>query len=111
MNTFGPKGENRAFNLKVYGIVSQIPEGKVASYGQIAAYIGSPHAARAVGTAMRNTPEYADIPCHRVVHRSGALCPDPVFHGLQREMLEREGAVFKPNGCVDMEKCMWRKSC
>jgi methylated-DNA-protein-cysteine methyltransferase-like protein len=97
------------FFSKVYQIVARIPIGKVATYGQIAAMIGNPLAARMVGEAMRKTPEYLDIPCHRVVKRSGEMSPASAFgdHGRQRIMLEAEGVIFKENGCIDMEKCLW----
>ena len=103
------KGERNAFYSKVYEIVALIPAGKVATYGQIAAMLGSPFAARAVGEAMRNTPEYLDIPCHRVVNKSGALAPDYVFggSGRQRAMLRSEGVIFKENGGIDMKKSGW----
>jgi len=103
------KGSN--FFNRVYEIVSQIPEGKVATYGQIAAMLGSPRAARIVGEAMRRTPEYLDIPCHRVISKDGTMAPGYAFggEGKQREMLEKEGVIFKENGCVDMQRCLWRK--
>lgn len=94
----------------VYKLVSQIPEGSVATYGQIAAMLGNPLAARAVGDAMRRVPDYVDIPCHRVVNRKGEMSPAYVFGGSekQREMLENEGVIFKENGCIDMGRCLWR---
>jgi methylated-DNA-protein-cysteine methyltransferase related protein len=98
------------FFSKVYQIVDQIPPGKVATYGQIAAILGNPLAARMVGEAMRRTPIYLDIPCHRVVSRTGQLSPAYAFGGLgkQRSILEEEGVIFKNNGCIDMEKSLWK---
>ncbi|MEN6312874.1 MAG: methylated-DNA--[protein]-cysteine S-methyltransferase [Clostridiaceae bacterium] len=98
------------FFSAVYKIVSQIPEGKVATYGQIASILGNPLAARIVGEAMRNTPEYLGIPSHRVVNKAGAMAPGYAFgdEGKQREMLEKEGIVFKENGCIDMKRFLWR---
>ncbi len=95
----------------VYKIVARIPEGCVATYGQIAAMLGNPLAARAVGDAMRRVPEYVDIPCHRVVNRAGEMAPAYAFGGCcrQREMLEMEGVAFKENGCVDMRKHLWNR--
>lgn len=100
----------RSFRQRAYDIVAQIPIGKVATYGQIAAMIGNPLAARTVGEALRNTPEYLDIPCHRVVNKSGSMSPPYAFggEGEQRRMLEKEGIVFKENGCIDMKKCLWK---
>ncbi len=98
------------FFHEVYKIVSRIPEGKVATYGQIATMLGNPLLARKVGEAMQNIPEYLNIPCHRVVNKAGAMAPAYAFggDGKQREMLEKEGIVFKENGCIDMKSCLWR---
>ncbi len=98
------------FNIKVYKITAAVPAGKVATYGQIAAILGSPAAARAVGTALRNTPPGLEIPCHRVVNKSGAMAPGGAFGGPgnQRRLLESEGIAFKPGGTIDMKKHQWR---
>ena len=98
------------FFKEVYEIVAQIPAGKVASYGQIAAMLGNPRAARTVGWAMASAPSHLQLPCHRVVNREGRLSPDPVFGGyeVQRADLEAEGVVFKADGRIDMKKCLWR---
>ena len=80
------------------------------TYGQIGMLLGSPHYARRVGQAMCNAPEYLDLPCHRVVNSKGELAPAHVFGGAehQRKMLLEEGVFFKPNGCVDLKKSLWR---
>ena len=102
--------EQTRFFEKVYDIVSRIPEGQVATYGQIALIMGSPHSSRIVGYAMNKAPSDQNLPCHRVVNREGKLAPDYVFGGqeIQRGMLEKEGITFLENGCIDMEKHMWR---
>ncbi|MDC6351995.1 methylated-DNA--[protein]-cysteine S-methyltransferase [Zeaxanthinibacter sp. PT1] len=61
------------FQLKVWQALLQIPEGKVKTYGQIAAEIEMPKASRAVGTAIGSNPVGFLIPCHRVIQSSGAL--------------------------------------
>ena len=98
------------FHMRIYDLVARIPRGRVATYGQIAAILGNPLAARSVGEAMRNTPEYMDIPCHRVVNKAGKTAPAYSFggEGRQREILESEGIGFKDNGCIDMKKYLWR---
>ncbi|SDE32818.1 MGMT family protein [Sporomusa acidovorans] len=97
------------FNDRVYEIVRQIPEGKVASYGQIAYMTGSWRASRAVGYALHNSPHHAKLPCHRVVFKDGRLTTGFAFGGkdVQRDMLEAEGVVFTADGRVDMIKCCW----
>ncbi len=91
---------------RVYEVVSEIPPGKVATYGQIAAWLDSPRSARTVGWAMWEAATHLGLPCHRVVNSSGAMAPAHVFggEGRQRAMLEAEGVTFRENGCVDMAK-------
>ncbi|MBV7271353.1 methylated-DNA--[protein]-cysteine S-methyltransferase [Clostridium sp. PL3] len=97
------------FFLEVYEMVSQIPEGKVATYGQIALLLGEPRSARIVGWAMRSAPGDLNLPCHRVVNRLGEMSPEYVFGSseLQRTILASEGVTFKENGCVDLRKHLW----
>jgi methylated-DNA-protein-cysteine methyltransferase related protein len=98
------------FFSKVYKIVERIPAGKVVTYGQIAAMLGALNCARRVGQAMFNTPEYINIPAHRVVNSKGGLAPSYAFggDGVQRKLLEDEDVVFRQNGCVDLKKCIYR---
>jgi len=99
----------RNFFQKVWYIVSRIPEGKVASYGQIAALLGSPRAARTVGWALHSTPENLDIPWHRVINSKGRISLDCGEHdpNLQRVLLEQEGVIFNEKGQVDMSQFQW----
>lgn len=94
---------------QIYYIVSKIPEGKVATYGQIAALLGNPRNGRIVGWAMRMAPDDLNLPCHRVINREGTLAPGYTFGGqeVQRSMLEEEGVKFRQDGSVDLEKCLW----
>ncbi|MCI8360168.1 MAG: methylated-DNA--[protein]-cysteine S-methyltransferase [Clostridiales bacterium] len=92
---------------RIYKIVADIPAGKVASYGQVAALAGNPRLARRVGQALSRPPKELALPCHRVVKKDGTLAPDQVFSGLQRPMLEAEGVRFLNDGRVDMEACRW----
>lgn len=95
---------------KIYSIVAKIPEGKVATYGQIAAMAGMPKGARVVGWAMRAVPEGMSIPCHRVVNKTGNLAPDYAFGSreIQRSILEAEGIVFRRDGTIHMESQLWK---
>ncbi|HWT74850.1 MAG TPA: MGMT family protein [Mobilitalea sp.] len=101
---------NKKFFEKVYDIVANIPEGQVATYGQIAQMAGSQYAARIVGYAMNRAPEERNLPCHRVVNKEGHMAPGNVFGGqdVQRSVLEKEGITFLENGCINMEKHLWR---
>ena len=90
---------------QILSVVDEIPEGKVASYGQIARLIGREKNSRLVGKVLSRADYYGDYPCHRVVNHAGRLAP---HFTEQRELLIREGVGFKPNGCVDMEKYLWK---
>lgn len=94
---------------KIYDIVKQIPKGKVSTYGIIAQLAGNPRWARVVGYALHVNPSPEEIPCHRVVNRKGELSGSFAFGGLdvQRELLEKEGVGFLPDGRVDMSKHLW----
>lgn len=95
---------------KIYDAVCKIPEGKVATYGQIALLVGNPRLSRVVGYALHVNPRPFVIPCHRVVNREGKVAPSFAFGGenVQRELLEREGIVFEANGQIDLKKYGWR---
>ena len=91
---------------KIYEVVRNIPEGKVATYGQVAVLAGNPRWARVVGYALHVNPDTSTIPCHRVVNREGRVAPGFAFGGedVQRQLLESEGIVFEADGRIDLEK-------
>ena len=89
---------------QILSVVGEIPEGKVATYGQIAQLIGREKNARLVGKVLSMAEFYGDYPCHRVVNHAGRTAPH--FEDQKRLLLE-EGVTFRPNGCVDMEKHQW----
>jgi methylated-DNA-[protein]-cysteine S-methyltransferase len=61
------------FQLRVWEALTRIPHGETASYGELAAELGHPGAARAVGAANGRNPIAIVVPCHRVIGASGAL--------------------------------------
>ena len=89
---------------EILSVVGEIPEGRVASYGQIAALIGRAKNARLVGRVLSRAGLYGDYPCHRVVNHTGRTAPGFIN---QRVLLEKEGVVFRENGCVDMKHFQW----
>lgn len=91
---------------KIYEVVMTIPEGRVATYGQVAALAGNPRWARVVGYALHNNPQPGVIPCHRVLNRQGRTAAAFAFGGgdVQRQMLENEGIVFEKDGTVNLER-------
>jgi len=62
-----------AFQLKVWRELLRIPRGETRSYGEVAEAVGSPRAARAVGTACGTNPVAFVVPCHRVIAADGGL--------------------------------------
>ena len=92
------------FYKRVGITVRTVPEGKVATYGQIALLCGKPKNARQVGYAL-NRGLAGEVPAHRVVNSQGRTAPG---WDEQRSLLEAEGVDFKSNGCVDMAKYQWQ---
>lgn len=79
---------------QVYELVSQIPMGKVSTYGDIAKIVGiNP---RYVGYILHNNPTPGKVPCHRVVSSQGKVAKTFAFGGgsSQQNLLEVEGVVF-----------------
>lgn len=90
---------------RIYEAVKNIPEGKVATYAQVAKMAGNEKMCRAVGNALHKNPEPGIIPCHRVVNSKGKLAEDFAFGGkdIQAKLLLAEGVVSE-NGYVDLNK-------
>ncbi len=106
-----PLPATRGTYPRLYAVVMRIPKGRVATYGQVAAEAGLPHAPRVAGYALHALPEGTPVPWHRVVAAGGRLSLgrlDPSGALTQRMRLEHEGVRFDARGCVDMEKCQWR---
>ena len=89
---------------EILSVVEEIPEGRVATYGQIARLTGRDRNARLVGKILSMSEYYGSYPCHRVVNHAGRTAPG---FFAQRELLEAEGVAFKANGCVDLKKYQW----
>ena len=100
--------EARRFGEDVLNIVSQIPRGRVTTYGYIAVLAGWQSHSRMGGRTMRYSPGAAELPCHRVVNKEGRTAPG---WSKQRELLEAEGVCFKANGHVDMRLHLWEPDC
>lgn len=100
------------FFERVYRVVRQIPRGQVASYGQIAALLGHPQAARTVGWALNalRDSDIDDVPWQRVINSQGRISISRVDLGadLQRALLEQEGVRFDERDRVDMARYGWQ---
>lgn len=93
------------FQRQVLESLREVPRGKVVTYGQIAAHLGCPSAARAVGNALHRNQDGDFYPCYKVVNSKGELSGRYAFGGLteQQSRLEAEGIVVRDNR-VDLEK-------
>jgi methylated-DNA-protein-cysteine methyltransferase-like protein len=98
-----------SFVAAVYRVVRAIPRGHVMTYGQIAASLDRPAAARAVGWAMKHCPP--GVPWHRVVNASGGISPRPNTGSMltQRLLLEQEGVPVR-RGRVALTRYRWKGS-
>ncbi|MBI3637546.1 MAG: MGMT family protein [Candidatus Rokubacteria bacterium] len=101
-----PSQSGVEFARAVHRLVRRIPRGRVVTYGQIAAMLGRPRGARAVGYAMSVCP--SDMPWHRVVNAAGRISRRARMDGMvtQRILLEREG-VLSRGGRVALRKFRW----
>lgn len=89
---------------EVLSVVSEIPEGKVATYGQIARLIGRPKNARLVGKILSGAEYFGDFPCQRVVNAAGRLAPG---FAEQAQLLSEEGVELRDENHVDLKKYQW----
>lgn len=80
---------------KVYKLISQVPAGKVTTYGDIGKKLGT-KAYRGIGQILHRNPDWPEVPCHRVVMKDGSLAPNYGAGGprIHRERLEKEGVTF-----------------
>jgi methylated-DNA-protein-cysteine methyltransferase-like protein len=103
------KPRAQSFSDRVYDVVRRIPPGRAASYGDVAALLGTPRAARGVGWALNALDGDSDVPWWRVINQRGAISirhPD-VSPRIQRALLEDEGVAFDDDGCVDWAVVRW----
>lgn len=90
--------------FEILSVVDEIPEGCVATYGQIARLIGRDKNARLVGKVLGMAEFYGNYPCHRVVNHAGRLVPG---WQEQKTLLCQEGILFRDASHVDLKCCQW----
>ncbi|MGH7196166.1 MAG: MGMT family protein [Candidatus Saccharimonadales bacterium] len=100
-------GFNKEFAERVYALVAQIPEGRVMSYGQIAALCGKPRGAWEVGQIAHFGP--TELPWHRVVNKQGGLAAGWPGGGrdAHKALLEAEGVEVTEDYLIDINKLQW----
>jgi methylated-DNA-protein-cysteine methyltransferase-like protein len=98
------------FDRAVYRLVKRVPPGRVATYGQIAALLDAPRAARAVGYAMKRCPQGNGVPWQRLLNARGGVSLRANVSGMitQRILLEREGVSFRHDR-VDLNRYRWTR--
>lgn len=89
---------------EILSVVDEIPEGKVATYGQIARLIDRPKNARLVGRVLSMAEYYGKYPCHRVVNHAGRLAPG---FEEQKKRLEAENIGMKDENHVKIKEYQW----
>jgi methylated-DNA-protein-cysteine methyltransferase-like protein len=94
---------------RIYAVVRRIPEGRVATYGQVASLAGLAGHARQVGYALHALPDGTAIPWHRVVNANGGISLRSMPGGelVQRGLLEREGVRLDLRGRVPLARVRW----
>ncbi len=98
------------FYRLVYRLVRRVPRGRIVTYGQVAAILGQPRGARAVGVALGalTEPLVETVPWHRVINAAGRCSHrDGFWAELQRERLEEEGVRFDRAGKIDLARTRW----
>ena len=107
----GKTSEGSSFSQRVKNMVKRIPRGKVATYGQIAAYAGNPRAARQVVWILHSSSSKDRLPWHRVVNREGRISLKPDYgYEIQKELLRKEGIEFDKNDTIDFDRYLWSPS-
>lgn len=97
---------------RIYQVVCQIPQGQVATYGQVAELADLPGQARLVGYALyRVDMQNSTIPWHRVVNAKGEVSQSPLRRGTdywQRSLLEAEGIQFDAQSKIQLQTYRWK---
>ena len=96
---------NDDFAYEVLSVVEEIPEGCVATYGQIAELIGHQKNSRLVARVLSHAEYYGEFPCHRVANHAGRLAPGWLEQGI---LLQREGVALKDETHVALKRFQWK---
>ena len=105
---------NAPFDQRVLDVVALIPRGRLATYGQVADWIGAYGCARQVGWALRRLPLPSDLPWHRVVNARGCISMSLSREGsdwMQRDLLLAEGIPVDEQGRLPLKRFLWNPQC
>ena len=93
---------------RIIDIISRVPAGRVATYGQIAAYAGNCQAARQVARVLHASSKKENLPWHRIVNKRGLISLKPQRgYELQKSLLEDEGVRFDDGDRIDLTRYQW----
>ncbi len=92
------------FELQVFALVYQVPEGKVATYGDIAKLAGMPKNSRQVGKVLSRLPTDSKLPWHRIVNSQGKISLQGSRGDYQRQQLAAEGILLSVHGTISLKK-------
>jgi methylated-DNA-protein-cysteine methyltransferase-like protein len=97
------------FHQRAIQVIKKIPQGKVATYGQVASLAGKPRGARMVVRVLNSAWKKDKLPWHRVINREGkiSLKKGQGFE-IQLGLLKGEGVKFETDNTIDLEKFGWR---
>ena len=104
-----PGARKEAFRAAVLAVVAQIPEGRLASYGQVALLAGWPQRPRQVGMVLRGLPQGTPLPWHRVVNALGYVPSKGRWWGAMEQIgrLRDEGIPVDDEGNLDLGTYRW----
>jgi methylated-DNA-protein-cysteine methyltransferase-like protein len=99
------------FTKKVLQLIQAIPEGRVATYKQIAELAGKPQGSRGVSWILHSSSVTYNLPWHRVINSQGKISFDPASSNYreQKRKLKREGIVFSDEDKLSLPKYQWQK--
>jgi len=97
-----------SFHERAVAVIKRIPEGKVATYGQIAALAHQPRAARQVARILHSSWSTEQLPWYRIVNRRGRISLKPGSgYEIQKTLLENEGVAFSGDDSIDFDRYLW----
>lgn len=102
-----PEASEVSARTRIHLVVAAIPEGRVSTYGEVAAFAGLPRQARRVGRTLSELPAASRLPWHRVVRADGRIAPRGAGEDEQRRRLMAEGIPVHGQR-VDLGQYRWQ---
>ncbi len=97
------------FTQNALDVIKHVPEGKVVTYGIVAALAGKSNGARQISRILHSMSKKHNLPWHRVVNAKGKISLRPSQgYELQKALLESEGVRFSQNDTIDLKIFLWK---